>query len=116
MPLCARAFLRLCVPRSEHERSGLCNASFCIMKLMRLSGILVIIAVGQPTPPVSAKSEGSVRQESRAGTFTARELDGLVPTPRPEDVASPKALVVALHASISGPKGRFDWSRFRSLF
>jgi hypothetical protein len=86
------------------------------MKLRRLSGFLVIIAIGQPTLPVSAKSEGGVRQESRVGTFTTRELDRLVPTPRPEDVASPKALIVALHASISGPKGPFDWSRFRSLF
>jgi hypothetical protein len=47
--------------------------------------------------------------------FTAAELIALVPTPRSEDVASPKALVLALHDSISGPMGPFKWDRFRSL-
>ena len=39
------------------------------------------------------------------------------PAPRPEDVASPEALVAALYDVISGPKGQpRDWNRFRSLF
>ncbi len=39
------------------------------------------------------------------------------PTARPEDVATPEALVAALYDVISGPKGQArDWDRFRSLF
>ena len=39
------------------------------------------------------------------------------PAPRPEDVATPEAIVTALYDVISGPKGQArDWNRFRSLF
>lgn len=40
-----------------------------------------------------------------------------IPTARPEDVATPEAIVTALYDVISGPKGQArDWNRFRSLF
>ncbi|WP_257449842.1 nuclear transport factor 2 family protein [Archangium lipolyticum] len=39
------------------------------------------------------------------------------PAPKPEDVATPEALVAALYDVISGPKGQArDWDRFRSFF
>ena len=34
---------------------------------------------------------------------------------RPEDVASPEAIIDAMYHSISGPKGDRDWDRIRSL-
>lgn len=36
--------------------------------------------------------------------------------PRPEDIASPDAIVGALYDIISGPAGARNWSRLRSLF
>jgi hypothetical protein len=84
-----------------------------------LARLLAILMIAQQTLPVSAQTEDSIHQEDRAARkaeFTAAELQGIVPTPKPEDAASPKALVLALHASISGPMGPFDWNRFRSLF
>jgi hypothetical protein len=84
-----------------------------------LAGLLAILMIAQQTLPLSAQTEDSIHQEDRAARkaeFTAAELQGLVPTPKPEDADSPKALVLALHASISGPMGPFDWNRFRSLF
>lgn len=36
--------------------------------------------------------------------------------PRPEDVASPEAIVKAMYESISGPAGPRNWYRNRSLF
>ncbi len=36
--------------------------------------------------------------------------------PRPADVATPRAVVDATYAVISGPAGPRDWARFRSLF
>ena len=38
------------------------------------------------------------------------------PKPRPEDIASPDAIVKALYDCISGPAGKRNWYRFRSLF
>jgi len=48
--------------------------------------------------------------------YTAPELARTVPPARPADVASPEALVAAMHASVSGPAGPVDWNRLRSLF
>jgi len=36
--------------------------------------------------------------------------------PRPEDIASPDAIVAALYGIISGPAGSRNWSRLRTLF
>ncbi len=35
---------------------------------------------------------------------------------KPEDVSSPDAILAALYDVISGPAGKRDWDRFRSLF
>ena len=36
--------------------------------------------------------------------------------PRPEDIASPDAIIGAMYAIISGPAGSRNWSRLRSLY
>lgn len=36
--------------------------------------------------------------------------------PRPEDVASPDAIVKAMYETISGPAGKRNWYRLRSLY
>jgi hypothetical protein len=43
------------------------------------------------------------------------QLQASVPAAKPEDVASPEAIVKALYATISGPAGERDWNRLRSL-
>lgn len=48
-------------------------------------------------------------------TFTQAQLAAKAPAPRPEDVSSPEAIVKALHDSVSGPQGKWDSARFRSL-
>ena len=40
----------------------------------------------------------------------------LIPDPKPRDVVSTEAIVAALYETISGPAGKRDWGRFRSLF
>jgi hypothetical protein len=88
-------------------------------KLAPLWRLLTILMLAKPVIPASAQSAVGVHRENSAAhkaALTASEVQALVPAPRPEDVASPRALVFALHASISGPAGPFDWSRFRSLF
>jgi len=41
---------------------------------------------------------------------------GLEAKPRPEDVGSPDAIIKALYDTISGPAGKRNWQRERSLF
>ena len=36
--------------------------------------------------------------------------------PRPEDIKSPDAIIGTMYALISGPAGKRNWARFRSLF
>jgi hypothetical protein len=66
--------------------------------------------------------EDSMR--TTASTFALAAFTLLVPTPsaeaqlaRPDDVASPEAIVAAAYASIVRAPGEgYDWDRFRSLF
>jgi hypothetical protein len=80
--------------------------------------IVALLVIAQQTGLIATRAENSAHQKDQLAdaVFTAAELRRLVVAPRPEDVASPRALVFALHASISGPAGPFDWTRFRSLF
>ena len=84
---------------------------------LTLLRFVVAFAMTQQVLPLFAFSKDSKQKEVKPKIrFTAAELMGLVPTPRAEDVASPTALVLALHDSLSGPTGPFQWDRFRSLF
>jgi hypothetical protein len=38
------------------------------------------------------------------------------PQPRPEDIGSPDAIVKAMYDTLSGPAGKRNWHRWRSLF
>jgi hypothetical protein len=51
-----------------------------------------------------------------ASGYTSTRLARLVPRANQADVVSPRALVLALHASVTGQVESFDWQRFRSLF
>jgi hypothetical protein len=39
-----------------------------------------------------------------------------LPKPRPEDVVSPDAIIKAMYDTISGPAGKRNWHRLRSLY
>ena len=66
-------------------------------------------APAAPTPPPAAPAPAPAPSATAPAAPT--------PAARPEDVATPEALVAALYDVISGPKGQArDWERFRSLF
>ncbi len=48
-------------------------------------------------------------------SYSEEELEKMVPRARPEDVASPEAVIRAMHDSVSGPRGEWNPDRFRSL-
>ncbi len=66
--------------------------------------VMLLIAVGN-VAPVWAQEKLAATQEKPAP-----------PTANPADVASPDAILAALYDVISGPPGKRDWDRFRSLF
>lgn len=81
-------------------------------KLLLIAVTAILISLGRS---LLAQNDKSVVKQT-SSVFTAQQLSRLVPTPRPEDVASPRAIVFALHAAVTGKVATFDWQRFRSLF
>jgi hypothetical protein len=69
-------------------------------------GVAATALASEPTKPGSAPSP-----------TPATPPQTTAPAAKPEDVATPEAIVAALYDVISGPKGQArDWERFRSLF
>lgn len=63
-----------------------------------------------------SETEPKVKLPPSTPMFTPAELAAKVPPPKPEDVKSIDAIMHAAYDSISGPAGKRDWTRFRSLF
>jgi hypothetical protein len=49
-------------------------------------------------------------------TVNTETKPATIPKPRPEDVNSPDAIVKAMYECISGPAGKHNWQRLRSLY
>lgn len=61
---------------------------------------------------LTAQSQTQTPQPSPAPAATAQA----VPAANPADVATMDSIIAALYEVISGPPGKRDWDRFRSLF
>jgi hypothetical protein len=79
-----------------------------------LMGVLAVfsVAASAAEPGVAVPPPGSVFAQ---WSYTHEQLEAMVPKARPEDVATPEAIVRALHESLNGPKGPWNSDRFRSL-
>jgi len=69
------------------------------------------LGLSQAQAAQKAQSDSTESQH----TFSAGRLATMVPKPRPDDVASPEAIVMALHDSVSTPARKWNPDRFRSL-
>ena len=69
-----------------------------------------VTATAQNKPPEVSKPAQS------AQSAPAQTPAPLTAAARPSDVDSPEHLIAALYDVISGPAGKRDWDRFRSLF
>jgi hypothetical protein len=85
-------------------------------------GTKLLLSIVLTTPITGMAAPAHARQPTDQGDhipgsvgFTEEELEKRVPPARPEDVASPEAIVKALHDSVSGPKGDWNPDRLRSL-
>jgi hypothetical protein len=91
------------------------------MRLSRLHLIratAALLATLAATPAAGSEPKPDTKASSAAQPSTAAPAtEPPAPAPRPEDVGTPEAIVVALYDVISGQKGQArDWNRFRSLF
>jgi hypothetical protein len=79
-----------------------------------LVGVLALfpVAAGAAESSVAVPPPGSV---FAYWSYTHEQLEAMVPKSRPEDVATPEAILRALHESVNGPKGPWNSDRFRSL-
>ncbi|MBB5330291.1 hypothetical protein [Tunturiibacter gelidoferens] len=80
-----------------------------------LMGVLAVFSVAASAAElgVAVPPPGSVFAQ---WSYTHEQLEAMVPRARPEDVATPEAIVRALHESVNGPKGPWNSDRFRSLY
>jgi hypothetical protein len=87
--------------------------AFC--KKLLLSIVLTTAFTGMAAPAHARQATDQGDHIPGSVGFTEDELEKRVPPARPEDVASPEAIVKALHDSVSGPKGDWNPDRLRSL-
>src|SRR5271156_3983840 len=82
-------------------------------KLASLLLFMLALAVTSATAQSQTQSQSSPAQ-SQAPQVPATPAPA--PAAKPADVASPDAILAATYDVISGPAGKRDWDRFRSLF
>ncbi|WP_375764789.1 nuclear transport factor 2 family protein [Archangium gephyra] len=85
-----------------------------------LAAALLSLAVTAPALASDPKKPAPAAPAPSPAPAPAQATPAPAPTApeaKPEDVATPEAIVAALYNVISGPKGQArDWDRFRSLF
>lgn len=74
------------------------------------------LALALPTVCLAAEEQPSFSPKSFLSDRDEQDLLKQVPAAKPEDVASPDAIVRAMHDAVSGPRGQWDDRRLRSLF
>jgi hypothetical protein len=93
-----------------------------LTRLFRSTLLTALIAVPALGAEPSASQKGVAATPAPAAppatpASAAPAQEAPAQAAKPEDVATPEAIVAALYDVISGPKGKArDWSRFRSLF
>lgn len=85
------------------------------MKLHKNMALLLMLWGGMAALPVSSRGQEQAPAPKPAPA-PAPAPAAPAPVANAADVASPDAIVGALYDVISGPAGKRDWNRFRSLF
>lgn len=79
--------------------------------------VAALLSSGVTTPATASEPTRPTAPTAPSPAAPAPAPAATPPAAKPEDVASPEALVAAIYDVISGPKGQVrDWNRFRSLF
>ena len=83
----------------------------CLVQICML-GLLATASFAATAQTSNQSPSGSTAQSAPA----AAPAQSPGPAARPGDVDTPEHLIAALYDVISGPAGKRDWDRFRSLF
>jgi len=86
------------------------------MKLHKNVALLLMLWGGMASLPVSSHGQEQAPAPKPAPAAAPAPAIPMAPVANAADVASPDAIVSALYDVISGPAGKRDWNRFRSLF
>jgi hypothetical protein len=84
------------------------------MLVSKLAAVLVLVVSFVVAP---ARAQNQTESKAQPQTQSQSSQASATPTAaRPADVATPDAILAATYDVISGPPGKRDWDRFRSLF
>jgi len=90
------------------------SVSISVSKLAAVLVLCFIFAVASASAQDQTQSKAQPQTQSQASQAPA--TPPAPPPAKPADVSSPDALLAATYDVISGPAGKRDWDRFRSLF
>src|SRR5277367_1060701 len=84
--------------------------------LLLAAALIIFVAAPVPAQESAAKSAQAPKADSVPAEKPAQKSIVTPPAAIPADVATPDAIIAATYEVISGPAGKRDWNRFRSLF
>jgi hypothetical protein len=85
------------------------------MSVSKLATVLVL-SFSLAIVSASAQDQTQSKAQPQSQTSQAPATPAAPPAAKPADVATPDAILAATYDVISGPAGKRDWDRFRSLF
>jgi hypothetical protein len=85
------------------------------MLVSRLAAVLVL-SFSFAIAPAGAQDQTQSKAQPQSQTSQASATAAAPPAAKPADVTTPDAILAATYDVISGPPGKRDWDRFRSLF
>src|ERR1700721_2508520 len=89
------------------------------MSISKLATVLVLcfsFAIASASAQDQSQSKAQPQTQSQTSQSQAPATPPAPPPAKPADVSSPDAILAATYDVISGPAGKRDWDRFRSLF
>jgi hypothetical protein len=85
------------------------------MSVSKLTTVLVL-SFSFAIASARAQAQAQSKAQPQSQTSQAPVTPPAPPTANPADVGTPDAILAATYDVISGPPGKRDWDRFRSLF
>jgi hypothetical protein len=85
------------------------------MSVSKLAAVLVL-SFSFAIASAGAQDQTQAKAQPQSQTTQAPATPAAPPAAKPADVATPDAIMAATYDVISGPAGKRDWDRFRSLF
>ena len=86
------------------------------MKIRLIVLLLIVLLMSAKLTEAAQNRNQSSNTSAQQSAPTATAPVPASPAARPGDVDTPEHLIAALYDVISGPAGKRDWNRFRSLF